>query len=589
MVKRFLGALLIKKYQSLIFRSSKVAHLSLASAVLYYTTMASADTDKLLSSVSGIPDLVATDPAEMITESDLQGTLPKIPEDKLGETVKVVKAATVSHKSSSKTSSFSYPSETSTLVHEQTPFIEFKEQVLELCHLLWLSTPKGPLSEQPAGVSRRRFPGLLKPKKLGRPNSSNTTANDASKHTTKEFIIERMTGGTFNRIIGITIIDPDDGHPEQLILRVPRIAWMSRPDREVAVLRYVRQHSSVPVPDIKAFDLKCDNPLKEPYVVQSRISGTNLHTAIQNDLSHEQWCTVAREVGQLMLRFQDMRNPVPGLIEEVAKGNGVQEFTVKPFDIKPPLEKDWVLKQASPLFEADNSTALECYEKSTLDFFLAQFGRWRAEELRIDPTEILHPHFMERLAVTASQMNRLGCFGDNINCLSHLDLAAHNIMIDIRSDKSIIVTGVLDFDSACFAPTFVSCYPPWWLWQDETQPGDALEDESRSNETPPDPELVEIKRIFEETVGDNFLRYAYQPRFRLARRLFKIACHGNRSNETWKKIEEFLEEWDAFYKAEVEDHDSRDGDQDEENSLSSGDRDYHDTQEQMLSQEGGDL
>lgn len=271
-----------------------------------------------------------------------------------------------------------------------------------------------------------------------------------------------------------------------------------------------------------------------------------------------------------------MRHSVSGLIEEVTKEGGVQAFTVKPFDNKPSLEKDWTLKQASPLFEAENSTALECYEKSTLNFFLAQFGRWRAEELRIDPTEILHPHFMERLAVAASQMNRIGRFGDNTNCLSHLDLAAHNIMVEVGSDKSISLTGVLDFDSACFAPMFVSCYPPWWLWQDETQPGDALEDESQSNDTPPDPELVEIKRIFEETVGDTFLRYAYQPQSRLARKLFKIACHGNRSNETWKKIEDLLGEWDAFYKAEVEDYGSQAG----KDSLSSVGGDYYDTQEQ---------
>ena len=155
-----------------------------------------------------------------------------------------------------------------------------------------------------------------------------------------------------------------------------------------------------------------------------------------------------------MLRFHEMRNPVPGLIEEVTKEDGVQTFTVKPFDTKPPLEKDWTLKQASPSFEAENSTALEFNEKSILNFFLAQPRRWRAEELRIDPTEILHPHFMERLA--------------NVNCSSHLDLEAHNIMVEGHLDKGIAVTGILNFDSACFAPTFVSCYPPWWLWQDET-------------------------------------------------------------------------------------------------------------------------
>ena len=58
----------------------------------------------------------------------------------------------------------------------------------------------------------------------------------------------------------------------------------------------------------------------------------------------------------------------------------------------------------------------------------------------------------------------------------------------------------------------------------------------------------------------------------LARTFFKIACQGNHSNGTWKKIEEFLDEWDAFYKAEVQDYDS----QDEVSSTSSGDVNFHD-------------
>ncbi|CAD6591358.1 MAG: hypothetical protein ASARMPRED_005355 [Alectoria sarmentosa] len=540
--------------------------------------MATANLDTSLLQALDHPDLVVSDPLETILqEGDLQDTVPIILESNLSRTGQIMVAAAESQKSSSRSSSFSYQSETSTLAHEQTPFIDFKLQVVELCHLLWPPVSRGDLSEQCRGGSGHRFSGLLKSRKLGRLSSSSRVApEETPKHITKEFVIERMTGGTFNRVIGITVIDPNADCPEQLILRVPRIAWMSRPDRDVATLHYVRQHSSIPVADVKAFDFHCENPLKDPYVVQRRIAGTDLRTAIQNDLSHEQWCTIAREIGRIMLQFQEMSNPVPGLIEDVTKEDGVQSFTVNPFDIKPPFEKDWTLKQRSPLFDADNSRALEYYQKSTLDFFLAQFGRWRAEELRIDPTEILHPHFMERLAVTASQMNRMGCLGDNKNCLSHLDLAPRNIMVEVRSDISITITGVLDFDSAVFAPTFVSCYPPWWLWQDETQPGDPLEDESQSDEAPADPELAEIKRIFEETVGNDFLRYAYRPQFRLARKLFKIACHGNRSNESWKKIEEFLDEWDAFYKAEVEDCNSQ-----EDHSLSSkASEDYQDTQEQ---------
>ena len=41
-----------------------------------------------------------------------------------------------------------------------------------------------------------------------------------------------------------------------------------------------------------------------------------------------------------MLRFHEMGNTVPGLIEEIMNKYGIQEFTVKPFDIEAPPEKD---------------------------------------------------------------------------------------------------------------------------------------------------------------------------------------------------------------------------------------------------------
>ena len=252
-------------FQPSVHRNSACCSLFLTVLALDHAKVATANIDV---SLPWVPDVVTSDYAETIsTEGTPLETAPIIPESKPNETAKTVGATFDIQKSGSTSSSFSYQSETSTLAHEQTPFIEFKLQVLELCHLLWPSATMAPLLEQSRETSHRRFSGLLKSKKLGRLKSLPVTPNEPTKHATKEFIVERMTGGTFNRIIGITVIDPNTDRPEQLVLRVPRIAWMSRPDREVAVLRYVRQHSSVPVPGTKAFDLKHDNPLKISYVI----------------------------------------------------------------------------------------------------------------------------------------------------------------------------------------------------------------------------------------------------------------------------------------------------------------------------------
>lgn len=439
----------------------------------------------------------------------------------------------------SKISDVSLESETSTIAHEQTPFEEFKIQVKELCNALWPASSKEP--------SRKgHILSSLRAKKVGR------ILQPASPP--KEFVIERLTGGTFNRVIGITIIGCNGENDVRLILRVPRIEWQSRPDRDVAVLRYVRQHSSIPVADVSAFDTTSSNAFKRPYVIQNRLPGTDIRSAC-SQLSTKQWCSVAKEIGRTMLAMQGMTNPTPGLIEESTDEKGNLVFTVCPFDLKSPHDIGWKKKAASCTTTAtDNTRVLESYGETTHHFLATQFGRWFAEELTKHPKNILYWNYMHRLTEAASQMNKACCLGDDENCLTHLDLAGRNIMAELGPGDSLTITGYLDWDSAVFAPRFVACAPPWWLWQAEDDDTDYQDDESKAGDTPTSLENQEIKRAFEENVGEDFLFYAYQPQFVLARKLFHIAITGNHNDCHLDKIESFLDGWAAFYKAEVENY-----------------------------------
>ena len=446
--------------------------------------------------------------------------------------------------SSSRSSSFRPKSESSTIKYEQTPFTDFSIQVKELCHTLWPSSPKeNPVQRLLGGP---RLFGVFHGKRLGR--------FLAPASPPKAFDIERMLGGTFNRIIGIKIIGSEGEDPISLILRVSRRPWDSRPDREVATLEYLRRQTKIPVPHIKAFDFTDENPLKSPYIVQNRISGVSLQNACQG-LSHKQWCTLAKEVATTIIELRKLTNSTPGLVESTTRNDGIQHFTVCPFDIRRPHDREWKKGQTNSLtLEADNAYALQWYVKDTFHFFVTQFGRWMAEELQCNPISILYKNQWQQLKDVVSAMNRLGILRDSRNVFTHMDLAPRNIMVELGPDDFIKITGILDWDSALFAPDFVSCRPPWWLWQDEKFPEDAMEDELNACEEPDDPELLEVKTIFEEIMGDEYIRFAYQPQFLLARRLFKIALHGNYSSETMIEIDEIMKDWDAFYKAEVEDY-----------------------------------
>ncbi|KAH6983895.1 hypothetical protein EDB80DRAFT_875412 [Ilyonectria destructans] len=71
-----------------------------------------------------------------------------------------------------------------------------------------------------------------------------------------------------------------------------------------------------------------------------------------------------------------------------------------------------------------------------------------------------------------------------------------------------IISGVLDWDSAVFAPMFMSCAPPMWIWawQDDED-----EDERTANDKPPTSEGVRLKLAFEEAAGKDFAKFAYEP------------------------------------------------------------------------------
>ena len=467
--------------------------------------------------------------------------------------------ATSSQSKESKNTDVSF---TSTIKYGQTSFDQYIHQVKELCHLLWPPSPKVSQDIKASRVERLLAKNRMREIFLPKRNRSARVSAPA-----KEFLIHRLRGGGFNRVIGITIEHSTDNEPTELILRVPRFDDV-RHDREVAVLRFIRHYTTIPVPEVKYVDFTCNNPLKQCYVIQNRIPGSDLqhHTepTFYPDLKYEQKCTFAKEFALILRKLHDIMHPFPGLIEASADNDTDQDFIVRHFELETvcgyqpepdlntklpffqvrPFTKDWEPHESSP------------HEQSTYYFMAAQFGRWRALELRCDPAIIGWLNTYERLVLMVDQMEDLGFLGNNENCLCHLDLlgSPRNIMVDIQSDGSLRVTGILDWDSAVFAPRFVGCSPPMWLWAWNKEDD---EDEKHANDTPSTPEDQEIKRIFEETVGDRFLMYAYKPEYRLARELFRFAKSGIRSSTEIEEVEELLNEWNGIYKSRMADKEDK--------------------------------
>ena len=441
-------------------------------------------------------------------------------------------------------------SRTSTEEFGHVSFEPFSQQVKDLCHTLWPSTD----NQARPGRSfwGRRF----------RTKSKVVPARQVSGPT--EFMVEKLLGGGFNRVIAVTK-HSENTSPTCLVLRVPRFETAQH-EREVAATRFVRQNTAIPVPEVKFVDFTSNNPLSQRYVIQTRIPGFDLqcenHPCFYPSLSHEQKCTVATRLAEILIELHKVSHPFPGNIEDsgLDESNGKRTFSVHHFDLRwtSNLEPEHDLKKNSPFFQPLtytpdwklNKSDDKPFEETTLYFMLAQFGRWRALELRRDPVSIGYMDYYDRLVMMAKQMDELGFLGQNDNCLCHRDLnsAPRNIMVEIDANKSLSITGILDWDSLIFAPRFMACVPPMWLWAwDDVEE----EDEKKANDLPSTVEQQELKSLFERSIGNWFCEYAYRPEFWMARRLFLYAYGGMSSDTDIHDVNALLAQWQEFYHSQT--------------------------------------
>ena len=454
-------------------------------------------------------------------------------------------------------------SHTSTQAKQSTPFAEFAWSVQQLCKKLW-------------------------------PTSF------------EEVSIERLQGGSYNRIIGLTIksslatsSDQQDIERPSLMVADSNIATQDRSseyilrisrdaeslvDGDIITLCYVRARSSIPVPQIVAFDLGTDNLLGSPYTIQHRIAGVPL-IQVMDDLTQTQRRQLVVQIAGIVRELQGMTSPVPGqlgfpnssLSQNMCTKQHVAEDREHPKSRQLVLQEklsrmieyeggsrdgsglvgepefDFISEKNDPkLLHYTNVSPGDSFngtinnhmaEGATLGCIQLQITRNLIDALKIHTGAYVTRCYARLLEVT-HEMNELGYFSDIHFNLFHHDLEPRNIMVQIDDQSGDLkVTGILDWDQVKFVPRFVSCCPLPWLWCYDDDP---YFDEATAYEAPEDPEMEDLKRLFNELVGEEFVKLAYSPQYRLARRLFKYAVEGIFGCWDVEAIDELVSEWSDF-------------------------------------------
>jgi aminoglycoside phosphotransferase (APT) family kinase protein len=339
--------------------------------------------------------------------------------------------------------------------------------------------------------------------------------------------VSRMSGGGFNRIIGISRKTPEQEKSLDYILRIPRFD-AARLDRDVAALQYVQKLGIIPAPEVIAFDETSDNKLGDPYMIQKRLPGTDLLSSFP-ELDQSRKCQVAAELGQVLNCMLSKKSIIAGRL-------------ILPANVTSSEDKDDEVS-VEPLFQPEHPmTNLLESNLTTRDLLSRIFKERKVEGLRRIPSDTLRPQLMDHFTAMASDMHEDGWFAGNDISLCHLDFEPRNILIDTTRDTTqSIISGILDWDSAVLAPSFMSCAPPLWIW---AWTDDEEEDERTANNVPPTEEERILKKTFEEAAGPEFMHYAYPSTYRLARRLVRFAIDGIRSSEDVDEAEAMLKEWE---------------------------------------------
>ena len=358
-------------------------------------------------------------------------------------------------------------------------------------------------------------------------------------------LIEHLHGGDYNRITAITLPKSYGNLHSELILRVPRDDD-SRPDRIVVLLGFLRQATSIPVPFVVATDFSNENPLERPYILQQRIPGTDLNV-IWDTLNHSQKCIVAKDLGIAVRKLLALESQYAGIVDVATdKSQAAREPNIVPFELRG-LEMEMNVIEAK---RTDSKSPRG--PQTTLELFESLIKRWRSGDLDRAGEDSYAVKLWDRMSDIVREMDDMELFESNLNCLCHVDLHSRNVMVRVDSNQSLEVTAILDWDEAVFAPKFMNCDPPRWLWDDTKYQVD--EDGlipwpyelSGARNAPSDPDKQELKRIFEEQAGPEYCDLAYKDHHRLCRGLFRVAMLGLDDSMHYKALERISKEWNSI-------------------------------------------
>jgi aminoglycoside phosphotransferase (APT) family kinase protein len=331
--------------------------------------------------------------------------------------------------------------------------------------------------------------------------------------------VKRVSGGSYNRVV-CGVLGYDQQSPRRVIVRIPRSTYCS-PVNEVAILRFLRSTTAIPVPSVLHFHMSSSNIISDPFMILEHLPGTCLGDVYDDLLPHIKKSIVRSLVCLLKQLSEVTFNAIGTLLSASPDGFGIQIGHV----VNVVNET-----QNAPPPSPARAPSIRDYLEERWSFFVT-------EEQRRNPGDTFDLRFTSGFRAA---MNILPIPDADIPAcivLHHTDLAPRNIFIDIQSGA---ITGVLDWELAESAPVEAAWQMPAWLWDRAASGSNQLKWVS-PDDIPLDPQAAQIRLLFLDEIEEAIPGFVQTVRHnKLIFELLTFARLGLHSEEVIYHARDFL-------------------------------------------------
>ncbi|KAK6611990.1 hypothetical protein H4I96_01203 [Botrytis cinerea] len=384
--------------------------------------------------------------------------------------------------------------------------------------------------------------------------------------------VERMEGGSYNRVIGLTFPGPSEDR--NFVLRIPRNPFeddqLHKIRDQAATLLFLNKFDFLCVPTIAAIDTTVDNDIASQFVLQKKIAGKSL-SDVFSTLPLAEKLELTTVVAQLFIKMEDITFEDPGILSgaqllpwvstsihqssspPVISGFPLNSMTKKYDSMCPNVVSLWnqlldVLKQMDQvgLFkDSDSTNILWSWDICSRHIF-------------IDRDDSLTPIVPCSKSTSDTTQPPKPDNLDDKNTGSEADIEDEPSQTPDGQTQVTSggwkITGTIDWDDVMSVPRVITRIPRTWLWFDDDERTECWDGD---RETPPERALTEdelaIKNHFDQIMQQADPTYMNDTYFRgvWIRRLFKITQTGFSTTSDFQRCDKLLKDWGNYYDGHV--------------------------------------